>query len=379
MQLQFVSDIRCKAGLSQALSGVIDELGAQRPLLVTDATLLQHPLVLSALSALRGTFPHLQVFSEVLADPPEHVVRSAVEHAVRHRCDAVIGLGGGSSLDCAKLVALLARSSQDLSDIYGVERARGPRLPLIQVPTTAGTGAEVTPVAIVTTGAGEKKGVVSKLLMADVAVLDAELTYALPPAVTAMVGIDAIVHAIEAFTSKLKKNAVSDALAVEALRLLLDNIETAVSNGQDATSREAMLIGACMAGLAFANAPVGAVHALAYPLGAGFKVAHGLSNALVLPAVLRFNLHAAQAYYADLGRRVLRISGSDAHMAQAFVEHISALSRRMPYAQRMAEVGVAQHDLVSLADQAMNVQRLLVNNPREVSHADALDIYRASL
>ena len=237
----------------------------------------------------------------------------------------------------------------------------------------------MTPVAIVTTVAGDKKGVVSALLLADMAVLDAELTHALPQALTAMVGMDAIVHAIEAFTNRLKKNPLSDAFAIEALRLLTGSIETAVRDGQDSAAREAMLMGACLAGLAFANAPVGAVHALAYPLGARFKVAHGLSNALVLIAVLRFNLEAAEALYADLARRVLGLSGPDERLGPAFVDHISALSRRMPYAQRMANVGVAAQDLPALVDEAMGMQRLLVNNPRELSRAEALDIYRACL
>lgn len=379
MHIQLVPDIRCEAGLAQGLAGLATSLGMHRPLVLSDAQLLQQLLVQSAVVTLRQTFPHLALFSDVLADPPEQVVAAAVALAIEQRCDGVIGLGGGSSMDCAKLVALLARTPQPLAGIYGIGLARGPRWPLIQVPTTAGTGAEVTPVAIVTTAAGDKKGVVSELLLADMAVLDAELTLALPPALTAMVGMDAIVHAIEAFTSRLKKNPVSDAFAVDALRLLVGSIETAVRDGQDRAAREAMLMGACLAGLAFANAPVGAVHALAYPLGAHFKVAHGLSNALVLPAVLRFNLKVAGALYADLARRALGLSGPDERLAPAFVDHISALSRRMPYAQRMADVGVAAQDLATLADGAMEVQRLLVNNPRALSRAEALDIYWACL
>ena len=231
MHVRLVPDIRCEAGLAQdlaSLASLAAGLGMQRPLVLSDAWLLQQPLIHGAVAALRHAFAHLVVFSEVVADPPAHVVAAAVALAIEQRCDGVIGLGGANSLDCAKLVALLARTLQPLDGIYGIGLARGPRWPLIQVPTTAGTGAEVTPVAIVTTVAGDKKGVVSALLLADMAVLDAELTRVLPQALTAKVGMDAIAHAIEAFTSRLKKNPLSDAFAIEALRLLTGSIETAV-------------------------------------------------------------------------------------------------------------------------------------------------------
>jgi alcohol dehydrogenase class IV len=189
-------------------------------------------------------------------------------------------------MDVAKLVALLAHGTEKLDEVYGVGVAKGPRLPLILVPTTAGTGSEVTPISIVTTGEGEKKGVVSPVLLPDIAVLDAELTLGLPAAVTAATGIDAMVHAIEAYTSKRLKNPVSDCLAREALRLLSLNIHEACSDGSNCEARQGMLLGAMLAGLAFANAPVAGVHALAYPVGARFHVPHGLSNSLVLPAVM---------------------------------------------------------------------------------------------
>ncbi|MGG2478986.1 iron-containing alcohol dehydrogenase, partial [Rhizobium sp. BR5] len=196
---------------------------------------------------------------------------------------------GGSSLDVAKLVALLAKSGEALGNIYGVGNVTGERLPLVLVPTTAGTGSEVTPISIITTGAHQKKGVVSPVLLPDAALLDAKLTIGLPPAVTAATGIDAMVHAIEAFTStSANNNPVSRALAKEALRLLGANIEIAVKTGTDLAARQGMLLGAMLAGQAFANSPVAAVHALAYPIGGRYHVPHGLSNSLVLPHVLRF-------------------------------------------------------------------------------------------
>src|SRR5690606_31516641 len=210
-------------------------------------------------------------------------------------------------MDVARLVALLASPdcSQSLSDMYGVGNAKGNRLPLIQVPTTAGTGSEVTPIAIVTTGETTKAGIVSPVLLPDIALLDAELTLGLPPQVTAATGIDAMVHAIEAYTSKAKKNPLSDMLAKEALRLLAGSIVTAVEDGSNVQARANMLLGAMLAGQAFANAPVAAVHALAYPLGGHFHIPHGLSNSLVLPHVLRFNTEAAEELYSELAPIIL--------------------------------------------------------------------------
>ena len=207
-------------------------------------------------------------------------------------------------MEVAKLIAVLASGREDiaqlLESIYGIDLVLCDRLPLIQVPTTAGTGSEVTPISIVTTGATQKTGIVSKRLLPDFAILDAQLTVGLPSHVSAATGVDAMVHAIEAFTSKAKKNAYSDMLAKQALLLLSANIRQACTDGSDLDARQAMLLGSMLAGQAFANAPVAAVHALAYPLGGHFHVPHGLSNSLVLPPVLRFNAGAASALYAPV-------------------------------------------------------------------------------
>lgn len=283
-------------------------------------------------------------------------------------------------MDTAKLVALLACTPQKLPDIYGIGLAQGPRLPLIQIPTTAGTGSEVTPISILTTPSKEKKGVVSPLLYPDAALLDSLLTLGLPPAITAMTGVDAMVHAIEAFTSRHKKNPLSDALAIQALQLLYANLPTAVQDGRAPDVRERMLQGALFAGMAFANAPVGAVHALAYPLGGHYHLPHGLSNSLVLMPVLRFNLPVATALYAQLGRAILPglAHQPDPQAAQSFVDAMGQCVAAMPYAQTLREAGVPHTDLPKLATDAMNVQRLLVNNPRDVNLDDALALYQAA-
>jgi alcohol dehydrogenase class IV len=289
----------------------------------------------------------------------------------------VIGFGGGSSIDVAKLVALIARSGENLSEIYGVGAAKGPRLPLLAVPTTAGTGSEVTPISIVTTGAHEKKGVVSPLIVPDIALLDPDLTLNLPPHVTAATGIDAMVHAIEAYTStSANNNPVSKALAKEALHLLGRHIERAVHQGADNDARAAMLLGSMLAGQAFANSPVAAVHALAYPIGGHFGVPHGLSNALVLPHVLRFNASACEEEYTELATYAFPALEGRASAA-AFVEALAGLCTKVGLQPRLRDVGIPQDALSMLAEDAMKQTRL-VNNPRPLSIDDARAIYEAA-
>ena len=331
--------------------------------------------VLANLTAGGFTFA---VFDGVVADPPEAVVQACVEDARGFGAGIVIGLGGGSSLDVAKLCAVMAASDQPLADMYGIGKVQGERLPLVLIPTTAGTGSEVTNISVITTGETTKLGIVSRQLFADFALLDGELTVGLPQAHTAATGIDAMVHAIEAYTSKGKKNPISDALALEALRLLGGNLIAACRNGQDRGAREAMLLGAALAGQAFANAPVAAVHALAYPLGGHYHVPHGLSNALMLGPVLRFNMAAAAPLYAELADVLL---GQESKMdsaarAQAFVTEMERLMDASGAPRRLRDVGVTDNALALLASDAMNHGRLLVNNPVEVTEADALRLYR---
>lgn len=364
------------AGAAQRIGALCAERLGPRVLVVTDAGLLRAGLVAPALAALEAAGIAVTTFADVVADPPERVVEAAVAAARAHDATGIVGLGGGSSLDVAKLVALIAGSGERLADAYGVGNAKGPRLPLLLAPTTAGTGSEVTPISIVTTGAHTKMGVVSPVLLPDVALLDPDLTLGLPAPVTAATGVDAMVHAIEAYTSaSANANPVSKALAREALRLLGGAIETACRNGADREARGAMLLGSMLAGQAFANSPVAAVHALAYPLGGHFGIPHGLSNALVLTHVMRFNLPAAAAAYAELAPCAFPDCPPD---AEAFIARLDALSGAIGLAPRLRDVGVPEDALDRLADDAMKQTRLLVNNPREVTRADAWGIYRAA-
>jgi alcohol dehydrogenase class IV len=307
---------------------------------------------------------------------------AAVEAGSAAGVTGVIGFGGGSSLDVAKLAALLLGSGEDLDGAWGVAQAKGPRLPLALVPTTAGTGSEVTPVSIITVGEEEKRGVSSPIILPDIAVLDPELTLGLPAPITAATGVDAMVHAIEAYASKnANNNPLSKMLARQALRLLGANIETAVFNGGDIEARGAMLLGSMLAGQAFANSPVAAVHALAYPIGGTFHVPHGLSNALVLPHVLRFNAPDAAHLYAEIAADAFpHLAGEEGNQGRcaAFIEELAALAKKLGMQTRLREVSIGEEHLPKMAADAMKQQRLLVNNPRPVEEADALTIYRAA-
>jgi len=294
---------------------------------------------------------------------------------------SVVGFGGGSPMDVAKLAAYLVGTGEDLDDLWGVGKATGEGLPLVLVPTTAGTGSEATPVSVITVGATEKKGASSAALIADWAILDPDLTLGLPRHVTAATGIDAMVHAIEAFTSARLKNPVSDMLAREALRLIDAHLVTACDEPGNVEARGAMLLAAHYAGVAFANAPVAGVHALAYPLGGHFHVPHGLSNALMLPHVLGHNMHSAMDLYAELGALLDPEAAAQGRQAQAsgFVARLVQLSERCGLPQRLAEVGVAAEHLDLLASEAMKQERLLVNNPCPIGEADARRLYEAAL
>ncbi|MBO1012497.1 iron-containing alcohol dehydrogenase [Achromobacter sp. SD115] len=378
----------------QTVPTIISEFGGARQLgailrkqypsllrlcVVTDGFLHKSGLLAPALADLAKHHWQVTVIDDVIADPPAHIVLEAAKRARKADIEVVLGLGGGSSMDVAKLLAVLLPGQQSLEDMYGVGKVAGPRLPLVQMPTTAGTGSEVTAVSIVTTGGTTKMGVVAPQLYADLAVLDAELSIGLPGAATAYTGIDAMVHAIEAYTSARLKNPVSDMLAIKALELLSRNILSACQDGKNREARAAMLLGAMFAGQSFANSPVGAVHALAYPIGGIFHVPHGLSNSLVLAPVLKFNAPAASKLYAQIAEVVVPgTSGSDEAKTAALAGYFEKLVADTGIPRSLREVGVQQDDLARMASDAMLQTRLLMNNPREVTQADALAIYAAA-
>ena len=374
-----VPDVLVGPEASKQLGDLAVSMGITRALIVTDRGIIQFGLLDSATNSLNASKVEYELYADVVADPPESVVMDAVTEGQAFNCDGVIGFGGGSSMDVAKLLAVLIKGEQSLSDIYGVDQITGGRLPLIQVPTTAGTGSEATMVSIITTGETTKAGVVSRTLLADKIVLDASLTLGLPPHVTAATGIDAMVHAIEAYTSRRLKNSLSDMLAREALRLLAGNIVVAVKQGDNLDARGSMLLGAMLAGQAFANAPVAAVHALAYPLGGNYHIPHGLSNSLVLPHVIRFNGPSAGDLYKEIAPLIMpgkSLPDDALVVTEMLAEHFLSLAEDLGLQTSLSQMNVPEGDLPKLAEEAMLQQRLLINNPREVSSDDSLEIYR---
>jgi alcohol dehydrogenase class IV len=349
-------------------------------LFVSDQQLVQLGLTETARRAIEESGRPIVLFDAVEADPSRATLEAAVAAGREAGVTSVVGFGGGSPMDVAKLAAYLLGSGDDLDSVWGVDIAKGPRLPLVLVPTTAGTGSEATPISVITCEGGVKLAVNARPLTADWAVLDPQLTVGLPRGVTAATGIDAIVHAIEAYTSARLKNPVSDALAREALRLLTANLLTACTEPQEMAAREAMLLGAHLAGLAFSNAPVAGVHALAYPLGGLHHLPHGVTNALMLRYVLQHNAEAAREHYAELAPIVVpqcEAEGSQARAAM-LIDRLDELVRESGIATRLRDYGIDVAEAPTLAREAMKQTRLLVNNPCEITEADARRLYEAA-
>lgn len=379
-QFQTVANIISGVGSIQQLAETFADFHSKHVLIITDSGILNANLHLPLVEILETQHLSYSIYSDVIADPHEQLILNAVEFAKEQQVDTIIGFGGGSPMDVAKVVALLAhpQQTQQLSDLYGVGRAKKPKLPLILIPTTAGTGSEVTPISIVTTGETTKTGIVSPALFADVALLDAQFSVGLPNQITAATGIDAMVHAIEAYTSKLKKNPYSDLLAKSALKLLNDNLPKVMNDGQDLHARQKMLEGAMLAGQAFSNAPVAAVHALAYPLGGHFHLSHGHSNALVLIEVLKFNAQNSKQLYAELMTWLdPKSKGCFDGLTDLFIDHMEGHLKRSGLAMKLNQLNIDEQMLPRLAEDAMLQTRLLQNNPREMFFEDALNIYQA--
>ena len=361
---------------------IIDKLG-DNIFLITDADLTKIGLNKPIINKLSKS-SNLEVFDDVESDPSKKTLIKALERAKNFKPTGILGFGGGSSMDIAKLISLLVGTEQDIENIWGVGNAKGTRLPLVLIPTTAGTGSEVTPISIITLEDDQKKGVSSPIILPDLAVLDPELTLNLPSNITASTGIDAMVHAIEAYTSNNQNNnPISKLLAIESLKLLGTSIETAVFDGHNIEARSNMLLGSMMAGQAFANSPVAAVHALAYPIGGIFHIPHGLSNSLVLPHVLKFNSTNAKAceQYAFLAPFVFKDINQNTNtknICNDFIDRLENLSLLLNLPSKLRELDIPKDACVKMAKESMKQTRLLVNNPREVTEEDAFNIYNAA-
>jgi len=370
-----IGNIRIEPGGAGRLDYYVEGLCANKRIaIVTDKGVRGLGLLDAGTAALEEAGYSIMIFDDVVADPPEEVVLKGADAIKAFNAGLIIGFGGGSPMDTAKVIAHLCGNDQPISEIYGVGLAKGPSLPLLLIPTTSGTGSEVTNVAIITTGKTTKSAVVADPLYADRVLLDANLTLGLPKSITASTGIDAMVHAIEAYTSIRQKNPISDTLALSALRKLRNNIVQACEDGSNVTARNEMLMGAMFAGQAFSNAPVAAVHGLAYPLGGFFHVPHGLSNALVLTEVLKYNLPKADEWYGEIARDLgVGQTGSD------LIDEIIRIKHATDVPLTLTDVNIPADAIPMMAEDAMAKGRVLQNNPREVTYDAVVKIYETIL
>ncbi|TVQ22892.1 MAG: iron-containing alcohol dehydrogenase [Spirochaetaceae bacterium] len=361
--------------------------GVTRILAVVDPAV--RPAIDDVAQIIESTGRVVEWITEVVPEPPIHEVERLRSRVRAFAPDCVIGIGGGSAIDLAKILSILSTTDEPVSGILGIDlvTTRTPRL--IALPTTSGTGSEVTPIAVLTdTDAALKKGVVSRYLIPDVAIVDPALTVSSPAPVTASTGIDALTHCIEAFTNVHAHPAV-DIYALEGIRLIAGHVARAVADGTDLTARSAMALGSLYGGLCLGPVNTAAVHALAYPLGGSFKVPHGVANSMLLPHVMRFNLPACALRYVRVAEAMGVIAPgivleSDSRSkieqaASAAVDRVVELSRECGIPRSLTEFGVRQADIDTMAKAAVLVTRLMNNNPRTMSAAQASEIYRQAL
>ena len=355
----------------------ISALGLGRVFMVTSPPIL--PLVKPLIEALRRADASVTLYDQVSTEPTIQMLNHAMESARAAEPNAVIGVGGGSAMDVAKLVAALHDSEQDVREILGINLLTSRRTYLACLPTTAGTGSEVSPNAILLDESDQlKKGAVSPHLVPDAAYIDPTLTVTVPPAVTAATGMDALTHCIEIYANRYAHPMV-DLYVLEGIRLIGANLERAVANGDDEEARENMARGSLYGGLGLGPVNTGAVHALAYPLGGEFHISHGISNAVLLPHVLEHNLAASPERYAQVALALGVEPGASAtQMAQRGLARIRELSQRCGVPGRLSELGIPEDAIPRMAQAAMTVKRLLKNNPCELTVTDAEAIYRAA-
>ncbi|MDR9383793.1 iron-containing alcohol dehydrogenase [Ralstonia sp. 11b] len=358
------------------------DVPVKRIALITQPVMEQNGVIGRVVQALAARDIEARIVRGVEPEPTiENVETVFREQIAPFVPDAILSIGGGSVLDAAKLFAVRLTNEQPLREWLGIDLIKRPGIPLVLVPTTAGTGSEVTPNAIVTLPDEELKvGIVSRHLLPQLVILDAELTFDLPKPITAATGIDAFVHSLESYIST-KANPVSDMFAMESMRFIAANLVEAYQNGRSVKAREAMMLGSMYGGLALTAAGTAAVHALAYPLGGMFGITHGVANAMLLPHVMSFNKDAIVGRLANVAR-ALDISSHDSDdetAADALLERLTEWTDVVQIPQDLRQFGVSETHLDVLAEAASKVKRLLGNNPKPLSHADIKAIYQRLL
>ncbi len=353
------------------------QLGAKRVLLVTSKSV--RPQILFLVEALKKNGIETIESGFIPPEPTLNFFEAALQSTRQASVDAVLAVGGGSVIDVAKLIAALTGSAQKVQDVFGINLLAARTLPLVCLPTTAGTGAEVSPIAVLLDEACElKKGVVSPHLVADAAFVDPLLTIGVPPDVTAATGLDALTHCIEAFANKFA-HPIVDNYALQGIKLISQNLLAAVRDGKNLEARAALALGSVYGGLCLGPVNTAAVHALAYPLGGKFRIAHGVANALLLPHVLRFNFSAAPERHAEISTALgVARAHSALITAERGVEFLAQLSRACGVPQTLSDLKIPRTAIPEMAQSALTVQRLLKNNLRPLTAADAAQIYEAA-
>jgi alcohol dehydrogenase class IV len=362
----------------EQLAAELTRLNISNPLIVTDAILVTSGTVDIALAQLGGR-PY-KIFDQVKPEPEISIVEDCTRAYREGGHDGLIGVGGGSAIDIAKGVAAFAGHEGPLAELFGVDQVKRKGPPLIAIPTTAGTGSEVTNVAIFSDKQAQlKKGIVSDYLLPDVALVSPTMTLTCPRSVTAASGVDALVHAIESYLS-VNASPITDSLALGAIKLIAKALPKAYANPANLQAREDMATASLMAGMAFGNAGVGAVHALAYPLGGRFNIAHGVSNALLLPYVMAWNKMACVERFRDIaeamGVQVAHLSDQEA--AELAVQAMTDLCVAVDIPRGMRSFNVPEDAIPAMAEEASKIDRLMRNNPRKLTAADIEKIYRAA-
>jgi len=364
------------------------QMGLQRLFVLTAPPI--RPLIEGTLDELKAAGIAVEVFQDIVAEPTVNDFKRILEVARQFRADSVVGIGGGSVLDVTKLVAAFINSDQQAEDCFGTGFIRRKGLWFACLPTTAGTGSEVSPNAILLDERDHlKKGIVSPFLIADAAYVDPKLTWTVPAKVTADTGMDALTHCIEAYTNKFAHPSV-DIYALQGIRLIAANLERAVTLARDnkpadlsdnpayVEAREALAFGSLYGGLCLGPVNTAAVHALSYPLGGEFHIPHGLSNAILLPSVMKFNMPANIKRHAEVAIALGCEPGkNDEETAQRGVDFIYRLAAAVGIPDKLTALGIPQTAVDGMAKAAMQVQRLLKNNPREVTEQDARNIYNS--
>lgn len=319
------------------------------------------------------------VDTSIIREPSFEDFESLLKKAEPLNPDVVIGIGGGSVLDAAKLIAAQLGNTQSLAEIVGIGQLKGRKRKLVCVPTTAGTGSEASPNAILVDDAdNQKKGIISPYLVPDLVYVDPLLTVSVPPQITAATGLDALTHCLEAYTNKFAHPYI-DMYAFEGMRLIASGLVQAVRNGEDVEARAAVLMGSLLGGFCLGPVNTAGVHALSYPLGSMFHLPHGLSNALLLPHVMEFNLPSATGRYAGVARALGCSNGADEMtLAREGIKKVQSLIEECGIPARLRDVGVTGEAIPEMATDAMKVTRLLKNNPRPITYNDAINIYSAA-